>query len=1038
MGRIRERLKGKKPQKGEMPQKSGKLQKCKRLQRYLRPGYFIIIALILYFHADFLSHTSILLNHNAFSYPSLLVLDGEGNRYILDKSTTRLLVLDSANRYLYQIDGGSTNEKGFNFANNIAVDEEGNVYLTSVESNRNDDMDHAYKLLKYDNKGKLVQVLYLKEYEEDQEPYIHSSCMTLEYMEGRLYYAQREYDRVAMYSIAADGSETEPKLELSGEYPQAELLAAAMAIHPGRKELYVTDKLGNIYYVGGELELLYDGGNYVPQESFYEIPYELAVSGDGATLYYADIGMREIIAFALESGERTVVYPRQDGPLDEAPLFYRLNYTEQPSASLSFCSSEFNTIYVFDMEQGNTMSTDHFTYPAGLRMKYLILMILMAGTALYLVKCLLQFLVTILLKHGSDMIQSCIMVFVSMALVFFITAGYIIADTTQRYTDSVLQSMYSMARLTASMVDGDLLEQLDSPDDYMNEDYRMVRQQLHMAYDKAYDEIYQFNDEMGNTTYCVFYRMQNHVVYYTMHLSDDSGVIYPDILTYEDSDYKYIKENDKAIIFAEVSTDDGEWMYASVPVYNSAGEMIAVCEVGRDRVSYLQANSQLMIALMIKIGSLAVVIFFVITELVNFVNILRKKLAVQEREHKANELLLVDFVRVFAFLIFMADNFTSVMIPILSERMYDASLPVPIEIATALPTSAQALAASVTGFVFRGVIIRLGNRRAFRLGILMHGAGLLLCGLSGSLIPFTLSMFVVGIGMGINVICLNTYVAAQASGDQVKGFAMITTGTFAGTNCGIIIGTMLSEEFDYSMVFFLSAVLAACLFLVVSFIYRQDITVEEESQEEARNKKISLGDFLWNPRIMGYFVFAMVPYLIFASFVYYFMPIFAAGNGITESNIGVITLIYGMATAYLAAVSEKLIKRFGSRKSILLASLLTVAALGIFIASPSIQSMLAVVLVMGIADSFGYTALSFHFAGMDEVQKYGEENAYGINSVFDGLANTVAPYIFAVAMMVGIRKGMLLIGAGFLLCMAGFAATSRRSRVKRSQTDSIS
>ncbi len=1000
----------------------------KKQARYIKAAVFILFALIVYRNADFLSHTNILLNENKLSYPSVLTVGANGNRYIVDTSTTRVVVLDENSRYLYQINGGTTARKGFNFTNNIAVDEAGNVYLTSVESNENDDKDAGYKILKYDNKGNFDRILYETTYDEDEMLYIQSSCMTLEYDGGRLYYAQREYGRIAMYSIATDGSETEPLLELARDYQQAELLVADFAIQPQTKELYFSDKKGNVFYVGEEIELIYDGGNYVPEENFYEIPFHIDVSSDGSTLYFTDIGLRQVMGFRPDTGEIFAVYQRGEGLLDEEPLIYRLNYSDWTQEFLGFCSSEFNTMYVYNIDEQTLEESDSFVYPASVRMRYIALLVLFALLVLYVAKKLLQLLASILMKQSGDTMQTCIMVFVSMVLVFGITANYIIRDTTERYTDSVLQNMYSMARLTSYMVDGDLLEQLNTPDDYLNEAYMQVRDQLHSAYDKAYEAIYDFGDNTGNTTYCVFYRMLNNVVYYTMHLSDDSGVIYPDILTYEESDYKYIKDNDSAIIFSEISTDDGEWMYASVPVYNSDGEMVAVCEVGRDRVSYNQANQQLVLSLMIKIGALAVVVFFMITELVNLLGILKRRLELQQQQAK-QDLMLVDFVRIFAFLMFMADNFTSVIIPIMSERMYDPSLPIPVEIATALPTSAQALATALTGFAFKSLIVRWGNRQSFRFGILLHVVGLTLCGLSGSLITFTLAMFVVGVGMGVNAICLNTYVSAYEGNEQVRGFALITTGTFAGTNCGIIIGTMLAEEFNYAILFFLSALLAAVLLVVVSVIYRKDLRLGEDA-EEKEQKKISLSRFLWNRRILGYFIFAMAPYMIFASFVYYFMPIFAADGGISESNIGVITLLYGMLTAYLASASSKLIERFGSRLSIILACVMTVGALMIFVFNPTVQSMLLVVLIMGVADSFGYTALSAYFAGIDEVTQYGEENAYSISNVFDGAANTIAPYIFAVAMMIGIQRGMLLIGAGFLICAVLFAATSRVRRKK--------
>ena len=155
------------------------------------------------------------------------------------------------------------------------------------------------------------------------------------------------------------------------------------------------------------------------------------------------------------------------------------------------------------------------------------------------------------------------------------------------------------------------------------------------------------------------------------------------------------------------------------------------------------------------------------------------------------------------------------------------------------------------------------------------------------------------------------------------------------------------------------------------------------------------------------------------------MPLYAAKEGISEANIGVITLVYGIATAYLTSVTvEKITKRVGARLAITIASVITMVSLIIFILSPSISTMILVVMVMGIADSFGYPALSSYFSGIAEVKQYGEENALGISGMVEGISSTIAPFIFATALFLGIQMGMLIILVGFGICIVMFLVTS--------------
>lgn len=987
--------------------------------KQIRLVLVFLCCIVLAVNAGFLARTNMLKNQENFNCPSYMLIGENKNKYIINDSTTQILVVDQENRYLFQIDGGSTKQKSFNFANNIAVDSEGNIYITDVSFNDNYDRDKKVKLLKYNAKGKFDSILYEYEYTEEEELTIHSAFMSVSFYNKRFYFAQREKDSIAVYSIAVDGSENVPIEEKRILYQEAELLVASIALVPEKDLLYFVDKKGDIYGVDNETDeimLIYDGGNYQIEYGFYDVPNDITVTEDGKYLYYTDIGLRQIWGISLETGERFLIYQSENGALDEQPIFYRLSLVEGTNDKVSFCDSNGNNIYLYDAEGTKIFQENSFFYGREILMKYIALLILGIFVIINMVKRLQEIIKKAVTGENTERFKTNLLVLVAVVTVFITTASYVVSNLNNRYTENVLQSLYSMSRLTADMVDGDLLETILKPDDYLNENYMVIRSQIQSAFEKSYINSYEFTSESDSTLYCVLYRMQNDVVYYTMHLSDDSGVIYPDTMTFEDSDYKYIADTGETIIFSEISTGEGEWMYASSPVYNTKGEMVAVCEVGRNRTSYNQANRNMLIELSIKVTSLAVIVFLFMSEVIALLSVFEKR---EKRNYENN----VEFVRTFAFLMYMADNFTCVLIPLMSESLYDVALPIAENIAIALPSGAQSFAAAITGFVIAGVMKKIGNRKSFLCGIIFHMIGLILCGLSNNLYLFTIAMFIVGIGMGINVVCLNTYVIARENEeDSLRGFSLITTGTFAGTNCGIIIGTLITEQYGYSTIFFISALMAGLLLLFVMLIYKKDTIVAEKEKE---GKNIHLLEFLRNRFTWGYFLFAMLPYYIFASFVYYFMPLYAEQEGISEANIGVITLVYGVMTAYLTSLTtEKITKKVGTRFAIMIASLVTIASLVLFILKPSISTIILVVLVMGIADSFGYSALSSYFSEIKAVKQYGEENALGISGVVEGISSTIAPFIFATALLAGIQMGMILISIGFGVCVVMFLVTS--------------
>ena len=1001
-----------------------------KIKKYLETAVKIamfLIAVILFFNASLLTNFDIPQNINYLSGPMYSTVGSDGTQYIINGSMTQILVLNEDNTFRMKLDGGtSILGDHFNFVNNLAVDDEGNIYVSDVAYNSNYDKDRSFRILKYSPKGKNLGSIYERTYESDKLPYIHSSCMSMEYKNGRVYFAQREFEEIVLYSVSANPDQENGDAVIEHVYPyeDAGLMVFDIAIDLNNDMIYFTDKKGNIYKQSSDsAELLYGGGKYSEDIDFYEVPNGVTISKNSKKLYYTDIGRREIFEIDLETNEKRCIYERDyEQPLDCCELFYRIGYNNKVDEGFSVCSSGDMPIYgVYD---GSSMRTDtEFIYQSSTTRNYFVILILAVIFAIVVAVFLARaFLKAVKGDNGETFIMYAL-VFVSIVVIFSFTAKTILDSTNQRYKERVIINTYYLSQIVSQLIDGDVLERIEEPDDYMNDDYQIVRNQLHKAFAELPTDMESLSEDTDNTTYCVLYRMKNNVVYYTMHLSDDDGVIYPDEYTYEDSDYKLVYDTGEAQSFDNITTSDGTWLFTVSPIYNSKNEMVALCEVGINLVSYDEANLNVIFRILIYIGSLTVVIFLLLSELVNLIDVL-KKWDKQKLENPDNG-LLVDFVRLFAFLIYMADNFTCVIIPLMSEELYTQSSVIPENIAIALPLSAQALAASITGFAAGHVINRIGNRKSFLLGIAFHIIGLILCGLSSSLVVFALAMIVVGVGMGMNVVCMNTFIINRnddSDPEHTAGFSLFTVGTFCGTNCGIVIGTIVSERMGYNTVFFISAAVAAIVLVAVLHYYKKDIAFQDE--EEEGKAEINIFKFITNFKVAAYLIFALLPYTIFASFVFYFVPLYAESQGMSESNIGLITLVYGLAVSYISGFSTKhIVEKFGAGISVVIASIVTASSLIVFILSPSIVSLVFVVLIMGFADSFGYPALSVYFSESRAVKAYGESKAMGIYNVFEGLAETIAPILFGVALVLGYAGGMIVMGGGFAVCAVLFLIT---------------
>lgn len=973
------------------------------------------------YNASFIINFDIPKNINYLDCPSYATVGNDGTQYIINKSTTQILVLENNNTFKMSINGGaSILGDNFNFANNLAVDEKGNIYVSDVSYNMNYDKDSAFRILKYSPNGKCFGSIYERKYEKDKMLYIHSSCMSLDHKNGRVYFAQREFNEIVMYSISDSDVNYNAVIEHIYPYENAGLLVFDIAMDLNRDVIYFTDKKGNIYKQSSDkAELLYAGGKFCKDIDFYEIPNGISISQNSKKLYYTDIGRREIFEIDLKSREKSCIYKRDyDKPLDHCKLFYRIGCVKSSNEGFAVCSSGDEPIY--GIYNGDNMSTaGEFLFDSGMIRKYFIILILAVIFAVIAFKYAIDKFLKALKGENAESLITYMMLLLSIIIFFGVTSKTIVDSTSQRYRERVIINTYYLSQIVAQLIDGDVLERIEEPDDYMNNDYQLVRNQLHKAFAELPSNMESLSEDTDNTTYCVLYRMKNNVVYYTIHLSDDDGVIYPDEYTYEESDYKLVYDTGKSQSFDDITTSDGTWLFTVSPIFNSKNEIVALCEVGINLVSYDKANFKVICKILVYIGALTVVIFLVLSELINLIEVIKKW--DRCRLENNSDVLIVDFVRLFAFLIFMADNLTCVIIPLMSETLYTQKNIIPKNIAAALPLSAQAFAAAVTGFAAGHIINRIGNRRSFTLGITIHIVGLILCGLSSSLIFFAFAMLVVGIGMGMNVVCMNTFIINRNDGDSehTSGFSLYTVGTFCGTNCGIVVGTIASEKIGYNAVFFISAAVAAVMLVTVLHYYKKEIYFNSENKKD--NKKMNIWKFITDVRVAPYFIFVLIPYFIFASFVFYFVPLYTASQGMRESNIGLITLIYGLAVSFLSGFATKcIVEKFGAGISIVIASITTASSLIVFILSPSIISLVFVVLIMGFADSFGYPALSVYYSENEAVSAYGESKAIGIYNVFQGFAETTAPILFGLVLAFGYTKGMFIMGAGFAVCAVLF------------------
>ena len=150
------------------------------------------------------------------------------------------------------------------------------------------------------------------------------------------------------------------------------------------------------------------------------------------------------------------------------------------------------------------------------------------------------------------------------------------------------------------------------------------------------------------------------------------------------------------------------------------------------------------------------------------------------------------------------------------------------------------------------------------------------------------------------------------------------------------------------------------------------------------------------------------------SFVFYYVPIYGDARGFSETIVCLFLMLNSLCSVYLSvAVTGLVVRRLGEW-SIYLSSVLSFAGLLLFGWKSTVLVLVFVLLLLGLASSFGSSVRQLYFTKLPGVRDYGEESAMGVFSFMDSAGESAGPVLF----------GSMMAGPGILPGLAGFVAVS--------------
>ncbi len=919
----------------------------------------------------------------AFDGPSGVFPGESGRLYIIDQGKKTVLITDGQGKLLRSIDCGTDGDSEPYYASLVAEGADGSIYVADTRYAGQGTRISQERIFRYDADGENGTCIYLIDYEaiEQEAPLQYGNILSLREENGALVFTRKTDNGLAVCQLdLASGRLQSAGYDLPGQY-----ISDADA-EPGTLRPIFTNRLGQVCTVtDGATEVLLDEGRT-----------SWMLCAEEGRIYYSDIAANAVLCYDLETGREEIV-------LEAPDILYGVQ-----TAGGRLYTTDYMGYYM--LEDGEASYVDALTYSQPLLRCALWAALFLGGLLAVAVAYLL--LAPALHRPKSELFQRMAIV-LGVSLCMGCLVGYItITQMVSNQKATVMEQLNLFCDILVENTDTEALANIDSLADYKGEDFNQVKEPL--------DALTRMGYENGMYYYYAIYSTDGEIIYTIMDFEETLPARYP-VYAYGEEGYTEVLAEGESVEFGGDVSSYGSWAFVLKPIRDAAGTPIAIMEVGTNLDDLDSQIQELVKEVALSILSMAVVLLMIIVEIIFYA---------EHRERKRKNLALPGLaaqfpLRLLIFLAYLVDCMQDAFVSILANQLYTPILGIPQSVGAALPLSAQVFAAAVMAFLGGGLSRKAGVKKTLVGGFLLEITGCLLCGAGGTYFSLLGGKAVIGMGLGLIIVSLNAIAArGEDEAESAKAFTDISAGTLAGVTAGAGVGSIILSFGHYSMVYFAGAAILL-IGLALSFSGRD----YKEAAVAKAKEEVGFFRFLFNRQVITFLLLMLLPFLMGLSFREYFFPIYAAELGMSETMIGRLYLICGLLVIYAGPqLTGKLIARLGGKWTVTLASALIIAAPLLYVAIPTLATTIVGVLLLSVAISFGYAAQSTYYSELPSVEHYGGGRAMGIYSLFENIGQTLGPMIYGLAMMLGYRSGLGLIGGAMLALLLLFLACNGKKK----------
>jgi signal transduction histidine kinase/CheY-like chemotaxis protein len=556
-----------------------------------------------------------------FDEVSFITEDKNGTKYVIDSLARRLCAISADNVILYTIEVDK-DDKYQRFLE-CAVDADGNLFVYSQEIKVGFHNTGDNVLLRYDSSGKFLGKIVITAPEETKAGVQPSNDPPLNSMiceDGKLKFSRLRMRGADLYIYDIESMRLSETFFEFGDMPNT---IARLFIKDFDNFIFTT-RGAEIFEVKNRsepepyarFEYSLDKGGFIPFHVFYD--------AQGAILFsdYRSERLYKIVDYVAIP----VVPPAFFDDLPSTGKSVRNFVKMNPNGRFSGIYR--NTAWSYDSK------TNEFNVITGAKNNNVKDFLKIFGIKAAFVICCLSLICFVIFvyfcfnKRISLFIKSAIYLLPLLVIGLVITYVTTFNFGKDRYLTEVENEIQLAADMASALIDGDLVESITSTDDYNSPAYRNIQETLHT--------IIRSNSSPWNAScYSILYvfKPENGLgVLSYIASSEDDAVLFQPYGFYTISEMESDPNINGERMSDTVYTFDGSWKYVSLPIFNSAKEVVGIIEFGRDMTAIDIADGFNRAHTMHIIVTICVIILFLVMVFVYTITFrLRKVINMQKK-----------------------------------------------------------------------------------------------------------------------------------------------------------------------------------------------------------------------------------------------------------------------------------------------------------------------------------------------------------------------------------------------------------------------